>query len=121
MTCKKCIHYELCNYMKDEYGVDLIPPSTCYYFQDKSKHIELPCLVRDKVYAYCKTVNQIVPYEIEDIHIDKEQTRYFATAFDIYYNEFLDEIEFNEDNIGQTVFLTKQDAEAKLKEMREND
>lgn len=82
--------------------------------------IELPCNIGDTVYHYCKSVNQIVPYVVEDIHIDKEQTRYFSIAFDIYYNEYLDEIEFAEDEIGKTVFLTKSEAEQKLKELQDD-
>lgn len=114
MTCKDCIHYDVCcKYMA-------IPNHLCKDFKDKSKYIELPCKVGEKIYAHCKTVNQIIPYEIEDIHIDRNKTRYFATAFDVYYNEYLDEMEFTEDDIGQTIFLTKEEAEAKLKELNKN-
>ncbi len=126
MTCKDCIHYDVCedykrnictvcNLRHEEFCMN---NGICDYFKDKSKYIELPCKVGETVYHYCKSVNQIVPYVVEDIHIDKEQTRYFATAFDIYYNEYLDEIEFTEDEIGKTVFLTQSEAEQKLKEMQ---
>lgn len=84
---------------------------------ESKRVVELPCKVGDTVYHYCKSVNQIVPYVVEDIHIDKEQTRYFATAFNVYYNEYLDEIEFTKDKIGKTVFLSKSEAEQKLKEL----
>lgn len=116
MTCKDCIHYDVCNALDESGQVKILVPSQCGLFKDKSKYIELPCKIEDTVYHYCKLVNQIVPYVIEDIHIDKEQTRYFATAFDVYYKEYLDEIEFAEDEIGKTVFLTKSEAEQKLKE-----
>lgn len=119
MTCNDCIHNGICHlqYMRGEKYKD-IELFECSDFKDKSKNIELPCTVGDTVYHYCKSVNQTVPYVVEDIHIDKEQTRYFATAFDVYYNEYLDEIEFAEDEIGQTVFLTKDEAEQKLKELQ---
>lgn len=84
---------------------------------ESKRVVELPCKVGDTVYHYCKSVNQIVPYVVEDIHIDKEQTRYFATAFNVYYNEYLDEIEFTKDKIGKTVFLIREEAEQKLKEL----
>ena len=115
MTCKDCIHSDVCKYKELP-----VIAEQCVDFKDKSNYIELPCKVGNTVYSHCKSVNQIIPYEIEDVHIDKEQTRYFATAFDVYYNEYLDEIEFTEDDIGQTVFLTKSEAEVKLKEMKEN-
>lgn len=127
MTCKDCIHEDVCeNYLKPFNftlsesdtlkGLIKIKKSICSFEKDKSRIVELPCNVGDTVYEFYKPVNQIIPYEIEDIHIDKEQTRYFATAFDIYYNEYLDEIDFNEDEIGKTVFLTKEEAEKALKE-----
>lgn len=126
MTCKDCIHYDVCenylNYLdktiQGKAGFLKIHKKNCPYQKEKLKYIELPCKVGGTVYAHCKAVNQIIPYEIDDVHIDKEQTRYFATAFDIYYNEFLDEIEFFENQIGQTVFLTKEEAEAKLKKLQ---
>lgn len=112
MTCKDCMHNEVCC---DEY--ELAHAENCNNFKDKSKYIELPCKVGDMVYAYCKAVNQTVGYSVEDIHIDDEKTRFFATAFDVYFNEFLDDKEFLEDDIGKTVFLTKSEAEQKLKEI----
>lgn len=124
MTCEKhCLHWEVCKLTPHEYATEKYYTfcncaEKCECFKDKSKYIELPCTVGDTVYHYCKSVNQTVPYVVEDIHIDKEQTRYFATAFDVYYNEYLDEIEFAEDEIGQTVFLTKDEAEQKLKELQ---
>lgn len=120
MTCKDCIHYEACKFYTDKTKFNLPRNAeNCADFKDKSKYIELPCKVGDTVYHYCKSVNQIVPYVVEDIHIDKEQTRDFATAFDVYYKEYLDEIEFAEDEIGKTVFFTKSEAEQKLKELQE--
>lgn len=119
MICKDCLCYEACKFYTDKTKFNLPKKAeNCEDFKDKSKYIELPCKVGGTVYAHCKAVNQIIPYEIDDVHIDKEQTRYFATAFDIYYNEFLDEIEFSENQIGQTVFLTKEEAEAKLKKLQ---
>lgn len=126
MTCKDCIHYEVCkdykrnictvcNYRHEEFCMH---HEICDYFKDKSKCIELPCKVGDTAYHYYKSVSEILPYVVEDIYIDKEQTRYFATAFNVYYNEHLDGIEFTEDEIGKTVFLTKSEAEQKLKEMQ---
>lgn len=119
MTYKDCIYYELCYDKGFSYNENLDEPveTICGNFKDKSKYIELPCKVGNMVYAYCSAVNQIVGYSVEDVHIDNEKTRYFATAFDVYFNEFLDDMEFDEDEIGKTVFLTKSEAEQKLKEL----
>ena len=63
-TCKDCLHYEVCKAIENE--LDMIPPSQCSCFKDKSRFIELPCkpipLMKDKnpfnsdVYCpYCGT------------------------------------------------------------------
>lgn len=124
MTCKDCMHYKLCEIQAfNGFNKNFEPEKDwkhCGCFKDKSKYIELPCKVGDTTYHYYKSVSEILPYVVEDIYIDKEQTRYFATAFNVYYNEHLDGIEFTEDEIGKTVFLTKSEAEQKLKELKEN-
>ncbi len=128
MTCKDCIHYDVCenylNYLNKSIQGKAeflkIHKKNCPYEADKFRYIELPCKVGDMVYAHCNTVNQIVGYSVEDIHIDSEKIRLFATAFDVYFNEFLDDKEFTFDDFGKTVFLTKEEAEAKLKELNEN-
>ena len=48
MTCKECIHYDVCKALEDE--VDMISTYQCGCFKDKSKFIELPCKVGDTVY-----------------------------------------------------------------------
>lgn len=40
-TCKDCLHYEVCKAIENE--LDMIPPSQCGCFKDKSRFIELPC------------------------------------------------------------------------------
>lgn len=126
MTCKNCVHCDVCRYKffhlsENHYTLDSKNVEyVCKCFKNKTKYIELPCKIGDMVYSYCKVVDQIVGYSVEDVHIDKEQTRYFATAFDVYYGEYLDEIEFTEDEIGKTVFFTESEAEQKLKELKEN-
>lgn len=81
--------------------------------------IDLPCKVGDTVYSYCERFNCVLAYEVEDIHIDKEQTSYFATAFDYSpscFGEYLDEINFTDEQFHKTVFLTREEAEKALKE-----
>lgn len=46
-TCKDCLHYEVCKAIENE--LYIIPTSWCGYFKDKSRYIELPCKVGDKV------------------------------------------------------------------------
>lgn len=44
MTCENCIHYDVCEALEMN-GLAKVPPIHCGYFNDKSRHIELPCKV----------------------------------------------------------------------------
>lgn len=53
MTCKDCVHYELCVDLQDELKekqVSDITPEFCKYSKDRSKLIESNCKVEDTVY-----------------------------------------------------------------------
>lgn len=95
-------------------------------YEDKLENgtlIDLPCKVGDKVYSYCERFNCVLAYEVEDIHIDKEQTSYFATAFDYSpscFGEYLDEINFTDEQFHKTVFLTREEAEKALEDIKKN-
>lgn len=60
MTCKDCLHYELCKYntyqeahyfgkVKKIY-ITIDNNSPCKYFADRSKCVHLPCKVGDTIY-----------------------------------------------------------------------
>lgn len=68
MTCKDCIHYELCSY--DEPDINM-----CELFRDKSLIIELPCKVGDTVYKIT---------ELDEIQ--REETGY-TMNYDIFEGE----------------------------------
>ncbi|MCM1115692.1 MAG: hypothetical protein NC397_09370 [Clostridium sp.] len=140
MTCKdNCLHYEVCqdfkrnictvcNLRHAEFKINR--DGLCDYFKDKSKYIELPCKVGDTVYV------KGVPLIISFLHIESEV--YFVIQFDcddcfkcpFYEDEVSFEgehdcrtrgyLEFSEKDIGKTVFLTKSEAEAKLKEQQDD-
>mgnify|MGYP000434098657 CR=1 FL=1 len=82
--------------------------------------IKLPCKVGDVVYAYCNEFG-ILEYEVDSIVIDKHIT-YQCSAYSEPIgdcpSECLDEIEPDISDFGKTVFLTKSEAEEKLKELR---
>ena len=103
MTCNDCIHNDVCEVIKGRphrVGINALRVSEkrCPYhsFKDKSRFIELPCKVGDTVYAIvnqhylrCASIASI-PFCIP------------------LYNGY-----------GETVFLTREDAERKLEEMRQ--
>lgn len=88
--------------------------------EEQGRLIKLPCKVGDVVYAYCDEFG-ILEYEVDSIVIDKHIT-YQCSAYSEPIgdcpSECLDEIEPDISDIGKTVFLTKSEAEAKLKELR---
>lgn len=111
MTCKDCIHYEICNKRKNSISLD---PMGCGYkcpdFKDKSRFIELPCKVGDTVYVIRKIPNSVIkPF------ITEEKIEPWAVTYENImggHSRILIE-EFN-----NSVFLTKEEAEAKLKELQ---
>ncbi len=103
MTCKDCVHFEVCANVYCEVTAETEIKNThnkpCFYFKDKSKYIELPCKVGDTVYEV-GTDLKIYQNEIKNIIYDTNG------------------IAFDERAINETVFLTKSEAEQKLKELQ---
>lgn len=99
MTCKDCIHYDVCIQNIDTQTEGL---TVCKYFKDKSRFIELPCKVGDIV------------YRIEYV----DNTNILLRGIGI--KEYVFNLSFyglNMSEFGKTIFLTREEAEAKLKEL----
>lgn len=109
-TCNDCLHYEVCKAIENE--LDMIPPSQCGCFKDKSRFIELPCDVGDTVYTtYHGSLSE---YKVTEIRIND-----FLWA-ELYNPEYSDEyktisvcLDFS---FNEFVFLTSEEAEKALKE-----
>lgn len=110
MTCKDCIHYEVCYENSD--GMDMYAlmqskkvETFCKHFKDKSRYIELSCKVGDKVYRPSKYLGVV---------------QFVIISFEMYQSEmfFTDDSEniIYLPDIGKTVFLTREEAEKKLEE-----
>lgn len=116
MTCKDCVHCDVCkykffhlsenHYTLDSKNVEYI----CKCFKDKAKYIELPCKVGDTVYWIChKGGKPYISEEIvQSIHCDVRKTLEFTL------------LNPNNKILKSNVFLTKSEAEQKLKELKEN-
>ncbi len=121
MTCKdNCLHYKVCKAIS--WQLPFCNPKECDCFDDKSKYTELPCKVGDTVYHYCKEVCAILPYFIEriviDYDVDNSNGYWTFEGMCSEDDELIDAIDFTTDDIGKTVFLTKSEAEQKLKELQ---
>lgn len=122
MTCKDCIHYDVCeNYLnyqrktiQGKAGYLKVHKKKCPYEKDKSKYIELPCNIGDKVYHIIREI-EITEESIYRIRVYEDNHIAFSAC------RKGGRIVFNEDEIGKTVFLTKSEAEQKLKELQNGD
>ena len=82
-----------------------------------------PVEVGQTVYSFCDVFGAMLPYVIQDFKVGfmgKDRPNYWyweATSHATETDELLDEIDFDLDDIGKTVFLTKEEAEEKLKEL----
>lgn len=121
MTCKDCIHYDVCadticfecnSNCCDECGIyayndgKIIELNICENFKDKSKYIELPCKEGDGIWQIILRSGS--PY------INYTE----AVAFNDEYiindcNEFLERAE-----IGETIFFNEESAEEKLEKIK---
>ena len=117
--------------------------SKCGYFKDKSLFVELPCKVGDEVYVItekhpCYACKVCADWCHKDCRFKNktEMTVKKAKAFSFYiqdtYLDFRVEIEetkhlqmhfltYRLGDFGKTVFLTKEEAEEKLKEIEKTE
>ncbi|MCM1183563.1 MAG: hypothetical protein NC337_09330 [Roseburia sp.] len=82
--------------------------------------INVPCRVGDKVYADSGTLG-ILEYEVDRIVIDKNivfQCSSYSQPVGDCPGECLDEIEPDISDFGETVFLTKKEAETALRKKK---
>lgn len=120
MTCKDCIHNQVCIAYKQLADISDI----CPHFADKSQYIKLPCKVGDTVYTNFSVVGDYLrakdkPYACKIVFIGINESNDFGGGFvnaklkngRMWQFKFLD--------IGKIVFLTKESADKALKE-REN-
>lgn len=109
MTCKDCFHYEVCKTYEE---FDFANHSKCDTYKDKSKIVEPPCKVEDTVYFVSENILEIAKGKIKEIIINKHNNKIMNVDFGYMCKQF--DIEY----VGKTVFLTKEEAEAMLKELQ---
>jgi hypothetical protein len=125
MTCKNCIHCEVCDYWENEtYSIE--PEAwdghICKYFKNIINFLELPCKVGQEIFwvtSECDDygVDTFVIYEgkVESFSVQKEGLWAFCrydnglTYWHIVVNYF-----------GKDLVLTRKEAEEKLKKYKES-
>ena len=133
-TCKDCYHYEKCYFdaLKESHltGNDyreivcIDNQIICKFFKDKSLIIELPCKVGKEIYVMNRgNIPQRMISDKPDIrcHCAKEDNLCMALCDDKKHGICAYRLKNDGSDIGEKVFLTKEEAEAKLKELNNND
>ncbi|MCI9081469.1 MAG: hypothetical protein HFI70_03945 [Lachnospiraceae bacterium] len=89
--------------------------------EEQNRLLKLPCAVGDTVYAD-SSVFGLLEYTVDNIIVNKTIT-FLCSAYSEpigdCLSECLDEIEPDISDFGKTVFLTREQAEAALKELTE--
>ena len=116
MTCKDCINFEWCKSQNSEkisyYDGLSCMENKCHGFKNKSQYIKLPCKVGDTVYInawFGKAVPHVVK-KIGSVYIQTDDERHHGSTADFYADDF-----------GKSVFLTREEAEKALGEVKENE
>ena len=116
MTCKDCLHYDVCEEIRgrsNRVGKNSlrVAEKHCPYnsFADKSEWVHLPCKVGDVVYCFapCFDADHRPRLKVVEREIIRLKTTLTVSGL-------ISDI----DNIGKTVFLTREEAERALKDMR---
>ena len=121
MTCKDCIHWKACRNTAYEYAGEDAASSydedscckqfaeICENFADKAEWVHLPCKVGDVVYCFAPFFDTDHRPRLKVV--EREIIRLKTT---LTVSGLISDI----DNIGKTVFLTREEAEKALKDMR---
>lgn len=116
MTCKDCIHYEVCleeakskNESLNDFdseGIEVF----CRFSKPKSRYIELPCAVGDTVWALFAHII----LELNVVRIAIEPIKEIGISFYCSGGYV-----FDLRHIGKDIFLTKEEAEKALERSEE--
>ena len=84
--------------------------------------LRLPCKVGDWLYYPCLYYNVVVPVRLNDVSIsfiglENYSYQYNCCSFD-GCGDVYEDYEFDNDDIGKTVFLTEEEAEQALEQMK---
>ena len=123
-TCKECLHVEVCKFkdlpapLSDSYIRESeCIEKRCGNFKDSSRFVELPCKVGDTVYIIARISGkeEIIQDSVESFTIS-----YFIDNTPIILFDGIETCDWDSNDFGKQVFLTKEQAEQALKERGNN-
>ena len=108
MICENCLYNKNCQFLLKHKNEEV---EGCTAFKYKSEWVHLPCKVGDVVYCFepCFDTDHHPKLKVVEKEIIELKT--IATVFGL---------NFDINSIGKTVFLTREEAEGALKDMRKN-
>jgi hypothetical protein len=125
MTGKECVHYERCKWNADtlrDAGLlvdftddDELASERCIFFKNKANFVELPCKLGSEIYMLVTRHTKSFAFDNgkmvmrENQHTIVKKTTFTKSNFFKVIEQF-----------GKTVFLTKEEAEQKLKGCADN-
>ena len=117
-SCKDCVHYEVCmdytTLSESEVAqkFDQVE-KICDHFKPKSRFVELPCEVGQTVYDISEFVLGVIAPDMFELKADEMTIEKGAEGG---LNFTYDGLYINCEDIGETLFFTKEDAEKALAE-----
>lgn len=125
MTCKDCLHYEACDHLAVNYNIMQVRTCVCKYFSDKAEWVNPPCKVGDTVYCLIAqgrfgtvyTTGEAIARVVSKIIWDGNRFEIYSDR-PHYWDNGYSECNFY-GYWGDSVFATKEAAEAQLKKLRE--
>lgn len=112
MTCKECIHYDVCDALEAN-GISKVYPSQCGCYKPKSRFIELPCEVGQKVYWINFVSKQIETDKVISLHLYEDG---FSITTKTISNGSKAISTYTEDRFKRIMFLYQEEAEKALAE-----
>lgn len=113
MICKGCYHSDMCGFE----WCDDDALTFCKYFKDKSRIIELPNIeIGQELFYIDKYVKRVKSDTVSKLTYEKNELGIDTGVWSDNYgfSKFFSDV-------GKTLFLTKEEAEAKLKELNGNE
>lgn len=115
MTCKNdCLHYEICSFWwnDEEKSLGSAERPACNYFAARSEYVHLLCNIGDVFFRTIPWRNTIDECMVSSLTQKADKTWKIRLTSGVFRTTF--EITIND--IGKTVFLTREEAEKILKE-----
>ena len=107
MMCKECLYCKVCPLIL----IEKPGGKTCSNFKDRSRFIELPCVVGDTVYN-----KAVEPFKVISIEWFSKKVTHLHCVSPV--TGWRQSFSIGKRSLGKTVFLTREEAEEALKERK---